>query len=97
MPYIPFTDEQKVLANTVDLERFLTMRGEHLERAGRSSKLIYTDGSGKHDSIMINGSKWYDHKRQIGGGAIKFMQEFYGMDFVQAVQELLGVTGGTGQ
>jgi len=92
MPYIPFTDEQKVLANTVDLERFLTMRGEHLERAGRSSKLIYTDGSGKHDSIMINGSKWYDHKRQIGGGAIKFMQEFYGMDFVQAVRELLGVT-----
>ena len=92
MPYIPFSDEQKMLANSVDLERFLRMRGERLERAGISSKLIYTDGSGKHDSIMIHGSQWYDHKRQIGGGAIKFMQEFYGMTFAEAVQELLGVT-----
>ena len=92
MPYIPFTDEQKVLANTVDLEQFLRMRGERLERAGGSSKLIYTDGAGRHDSIMIHGSKWFDHKRQVGGGAIKFMQDFYGMDFQQAVQELLGVS-----
>ena len=91
MPYIPFSDEQKMLANSVDLERFLRMRGERLERAGISSKLIYTDGSGKHDSIMIHGSQWYDHKRQVGGGAIKFMQEFYGMTFTEAVQELLGV------
>ena len=91
MPYIPFTDEQKVLANTVDLEQFLRMRGERLERAGISSKLIYTDGSGKHDSIMIHGSQWYDHKNQTGGGAIKFMQDFYGMTFAEAVQELLGV------
>ena len=92
MPYIPFTDEQKVLANTVDLEQFLRMRGERLERAGGSYKLIYTDGAGRHDSIMIHGSKWFDHKRQVGGGAIKFMQDFYGMDFQQAVQELLGVS-----
>ncbi|MBR1383051.1 MAG: toprim domain-containing protein [Ruminococcus sp.] len=92
MPYIPFTDEQKVLANSVDLEHFLRMRGERLERAGISSKLIYTDGSGKHDSIMIHGSQWYDHKNQTGGGAIKFMQEYYGMSFAEAVQELLGVT-----
>ncbi|MCR5815688.1 MAG: DUF3991 and toprim domain-containing protein, partial [Ruminococcus sp.] len=92
MPYIPFTDEQKMLANTVNLEQFLRKKGERLERAGSSSKLIYSDGSGRHDSIMINGSQWYDHKRQIGGGAIRFMQEFYGMTFVQAVQELLGVS-----
>ncbi|MBR1383382.1 MAG: hypothetical protein IJ555_06175, partial [Ruminococcus sp.] len=92
MPYIPFTEEQKVLANSVDLEHFLRMRGERLERAGISSKLIYTDGSGKHDSIMIHGNEWYDHKNQTGGGAIKFMQDFYGMTFAEAVQELLGVT-----
>ena len=48
MPYIPFTDEQKVLANSVNLEEFLR--------------------------------------------AIKFMQEFYDMDFQTAVQELLGQT-----
>ena len=92
MPYIPFTDEQKVLANSVDLEEFLRMRGEKLERVGREHKLIYCDSSGRHDSITLRGSTWFDHKNQIGGGAIKFMQEFYGMDFQTAVQELLGQT-----
>ena len=90
MPYIPFTDEQKVLANSVDLEQFLRMRGEKLERVGREHKLIYCDSSGKHDSITLRGSTWFDHKNQVGGGAIKFMQEFYDMDFQTAVQELLG-------
>ena len=90
MPYIPFTDEQKQLANSVDLAEYLRMRGEKLERVGIEHKLIYCDSSGKHDSITIRGSKWFDHKNQTGGGAIKFMQEFYGMDFQTAVQELLG-------
>ena len=90
MPYIPFTDEQKQLANSVDLAEYLRVRGEKLERIGREHKLIYYDSSGKHDSITIRGSKWFDHKNQVGGGAIKFMQEFYGMDFQTAVQELLG-------
>ena len=92
MPYIPFTDEQKVMANSVDLAEFLRMRGEKLERVGREHKLIYYDGSGKHDSITLRGSTWFDHKNQVGGGAIKFMQEFYDMDFQTAVQELLGQT-----
>ncbi len=90
MPYIPFTDEQKQLANSVDLAEYLRVRGEKLERVGIEHKLIYYDNSGKHDSITIRGSKWFDHKNQTGGGAIKFMQEFYGMDFQTAVQELLG-------
>ena len=92
MPYIPFTDEQKILANSVDLEEFLRMRGEKLERVGREHKLIYYDSSGRHDSITLRGSTWFDHKNQIGGGAINFMQEFYDMDFQTAVQELLGRT-----
>lgn len=90
MPYIPFTDEQKQLANSVDLAEYLRVRGEKLERVGIEHKLIYYDSSGKHDSITIRGSKWFDHKNQVGGGAIKFMQEFYDMDFQTAVQELLG-------
>ena len=92
MPYIPFTDEQKILANSVDLEFFLRSRGEKLEKVGREHKLIYNDGSGRHDSITMSGSTWYDHKNQVGGGAIKFMQYFYGMSFTDAVQNLLGYT-----
>lgn len=90
MPYIPFTEEEKMTANSVDLAEYLRVRGEKLERAGREYKLIYSDDSGKHDSITIRGSTWFDHKNQTGGGAIKFMQYHYGMDFPTAVQELLG-------
>jgi len=50
MPYIPFTEEQKQTANSVELADFLIARGERLERAGREYKLIYNDGGGKHDS-----------------------------------------------
>lgn len=90
MPYIPYTDEEKQLANSIDLERFLRMRGEKLEKIGREYKLIYYDSSGKHDSITLRGSTWFDHKNQVGGGAIKFMRHFYGMDFQTAMNELLG-------
>ncbi len=90
MGYIPFTDEEKALANSVELADFLRIRGEKLECIGREYKLIYYDSSGKHDSITIRGSTWYDHKNQVGGGAIKFMSTFYGMDFQTAMQELLG-------
>ena len=96
MPYIPFTEEQKQTANNVELAEFLRMRGEKLERAGREYKLIYTDGEGKHDgkhdSITMSGNRWFDHKAQTGGGAIKFMEYFYGMSFADAVQSLLGYT-----
>jgi hypothetical protein len=90
MPYIPFTEEQKQQANNTELADFLRVRGEKLERAGREYKLIYTDGGGKHDSITMSGNRWFDHKNQTGGGAIKFMQYFYGMNFGDAVQSLLG-------
>ena len=90
MPYIPYTEEEKRLANGVDLAEFLHMRGEKLEKAGREYKLIYHDGSGKHDSITLRGSTWFDHKNQLGGGAVKFMRYFYGMDFQPAMNELLG-------
>ena len=90
MPYIPFTEEQKITANSVELAEFLRMRGEKLERAGSEYKLIYSDSSGRHDSITMSGSTWFDHKNQVGGGAIKFMQYYYNMDFPMAVQELLG-------
>lgn len=90
MPYIPYTDKQKQFANSVDLPTFLRMRGEKLVPVGREFKLIYHDGYGKHDSITISGSQWYDHKNQIGGGPIKFMREHYGMNFQEAMQALLG-------
>ncbi len=93
MPFIPFTEEQKQQANNADLVPLLQARGEKLKRAGREYMLIYTDETGQHDSITINGSTWFDHKAQEGGGAVKFMQRFYGMSFPDAMQTLLGCKG----
>ncbi len=90
MPYIPYTPEQIAAANSVDLPEFLRMRGETLERAGREYKLVYHDECGKHDSITLSGSQWFDHKNQVGGGPIRFMQQHYGMGFQDAMQALLG-------
>ena len=86
----PFTQEQLRLAASVDLPLYLERRGEHFESAGREKKLIYSDSTGRHDSITMNGSRWYDHKNQQGGGPIQFMQIFYGMSFTEAVGALLG-------
>ena len=41
MRYIPYSEEEKQLANSVDLEQFLQMRGEKLEKIGREYKLVY--------------------------------------------------------
>ena len=88
--FIPFTDDDKLRASSVDLVSFLQSRGEQLKRLGHDYKLIYADGSGVHDSIMISGNHWYDHKNQVGGGPVKFMRVFYGMTYQDAMISLLG-------
>ena len=88
--YIPFSEDDKLRASSVDLVSFLQSRGEQLKRLGHDYKLIYTDGGGVHDSIMVRGNHWYDHKNQIGGGPVKFMREFYGMTYQDAMISLLG-------
>lgn len=37
MAYIPFTNEQLIRANTVDLVEFLRLKGEKLERCGKNT------------------------------------------------------------
>lgn len=88
--YIPFSEQDRLMASKVDLVSFLQLRGEKLERVGKEHKLIYTDASGKHDSITVSGNHWYDHKNQVGGGPVKFLREHYGMSYQDAMLELLG-------
>ena len=84
-----YTQEQLEKANNIDLEDFLARRGAKLRRTGKESRFYYSDSGGEHDSVSISGNRWYDHKNQTGGYPIKFMQEFYGLGFRQAVWELL--------
>ena len=88
--YIPFSEQDRLMASKVDLISFLQLRGEKLERVGKEYKLIYTDSTGKHDSITVCGNRWYDHKNQVGGGPVKFLREHYGMSYQEAMLELLG-------
>ena len=88
--FIPFSDDDKLRASSVDLVAFLQSRGEQLKRLGHDYKLIYTDSGGVHDSIMVRGNHWYDHKNQVGGGPVKFLREFYGMSYQNAMLTLLG-------
>lgn len=88
--YIPFSEQDRLMASKVDLVSFLQLRGEKLERVGKEYKLIYTDSTGKHDSITICNNRWYDHKNQVGGGPVKFLREHYGMSYQEAMLELLG-------
>ena len=90
MKYIPFSDDDKLRVSNIDLVQYLQSRGEKLERVGREFKLIYYDGSGKHDSITVSGNRWFDHKNQCGGGAVKLLREHFGLSYQEAMLELLG-------
>ena len=84
MAYIHFTDEQKQLANSVDLVDFLQRQGEQLVRSGREWRWK------RHDSVTVRGNQWFRHSRKEGGHAIDFVQQFYDMSFPEAVSFLLG-------
>ncbi len=90
MPYINFSDDDLYRANNADLVSYLGGCGGHVKKVGSTYQYIYTDRSGSHDSVTIHGGKWYDHKNQRGGYAVKFLREFLGFSFQDAVVELLG-------
>ena len=90
MPYINFSEDDLYRANNADLVSYLSGCGGHVKKVGSTYQYIYTDGGGTHDSVTIRGSKWYDHKNQRGGYAVKFLQEFLGFSFQDSVIELLG-------
>lgn len=83
MGYIYFSEEQKNRANSVDLVDFLLRRGEKLLPSGRDRRLE------SDHSITVRGNKWYDHETGEGGGAISFVQHFYGQSFPESVTILL--------
>ena len=84
-----YTQEQITQANNTNLEEYLTARGEKLQRAGREFRYIYRDAAGEHESVSVRGNRWYDHKNQVGGYPIQFLQEFFGLTFREAMRELL--------
>ena len=90
MPYIPFTEEQKLRASLVDLVEFLRRQGEKLIRSGPEYRMT------SDHSITIRGNEWYDHEAREGGGPISFVQTRYGLSYPEAVSKLLDGERGLG-
>ncbi len=88
MPYIHFTEEQKLRANAADLVEFLRFKGEPLIREGSEFRMA------SNHSVTIRGSEWYDHATEKGGGPVTFLKEFYGMSYQEAVLTLLNEDAG---
>lgn len=83
MPYIYFTEEQKLQASSVDLVDFLRRQGEKLIRSGPEYRMT------SDHSITVRGNEWYDHAAKEGGGPISFVQNFYNLSYPEAVTRLL--------
>mgnify|MGYP001147419212 CR=1 FL=1 len=75
MPYIHFTEEQKLRAANVDLEQFLLAQGEELIYRNREIRLR------ANHSVVIKGNEWFDFAPRKGGGPISFVQTFYGLSY----------------
>lgn len=83
MPYIHFTDDQKLRASEVNLEHFLLSQGEELIRSGPEKRLK------RNHSVTIRGNGWYDHAIKEGGGPVSFVQRFYSLSYPEAMSMLL--------
>lgn len=81
--FIYYTEEQKERANAVQIAEILCREGEQMERSGHEWRWK------RHKSVTFHGNKWYRHSQKAGSYAIDFMQEFFGMDFPEAVCYLL--------
>ncbi|NPV71476.1 MAG: DUF3991 domain-containing protein [Firmicutes bacterium] len=75
--------QQVQLARRIDLVDYLTERGFNLIPEGKQFRVAGYGG------LIITGNTWYWHSVGIGGNAIDFLMQFFGMGFAQAVDELL--------
>lgn len=88
--YIHFTAEQKERARQTDLCELLRSQGETLKRSGKEYE--WKDGSQK---VTIRGNLWFHQYDREGGDAIDFVRRFMNKDYPQAMEYLLGGSGGT--
>lgn len=79
-----YTQEQIGRANQVDLEQFLRSHGKQVTKSGSEYRWK------RHDSLTIQGNKWFRHSQSKGGYPVEFVMEFFGKTFPEAVSLLIG-------
>ncbi len=80
--YVALSQEQIKRAQHTDIAEFLLSRGEELHKEGN---FWVWD---KYDSVRIQDYKWIRNSTKEGGAAVFFLQYFFDMHFVEAVQTL---------
>ena len=85
MPYIHFSEQEKQAANEANLVSYLKSVGESAERHG--NEYWWEAPTGK---VTIKSCEWFSQYERVGGGAVSFVQKFFGMSYPDAVQALLG-------
>lgn len=88
--YIHFTEQQKTQARQTDIAELLRSQGKTLKRSGSESE--WMDGGQK---VTIRGNLWYHQYEQVGGDAVDFVRRFYNKSYPEAMEYLLGGSGGT--
>jgi len=79
-----YTQEQIDRANQVDLKEFLCSHGEQVIKSGNEYRWK------RHDSLTIQGNKWFRHSQSKGGYPVEFVMEFFGKTFSEAMLMLIG-------
>lgn len=79
-----YTQEQIDRANQVDLKEFLCSHGEQVIKSGNEYRWK------RHDSLTIQGNKWFRHSQSKGGYPVEFVMEFFGKTFPEAMLMLIG-------
>ena len=85
MGYVKFTEEERNRARETNLADFLEEHGETVKKSG--SEFVWLDGEQK---VTLRGNLFFHQYEQRGGDAIDFVRRFYGKNYVEAVQMLLG-------
>lgn len=85
MPYIHFSEQEKQAANEANIVSYLRTVGEAVEKHG--NEYWWEAPTGK---VTIRGCEWFSQYERVGGGAVSFVQKFFGMSYPEAVQALLG-------
>lgn len=81
--FIPFTEEQKIRAASVNLKDFLERNGVSLKKSGREFRLE------ADPYITVNENEWYDQSEMRGGNPISFVKQFYNVNYQDAMKILL--------
>lgn len=87
--YIHFTEQQKAQARQTNIAELLRSQGETLKRSG--SEYEWRDG---FEKVTVRGNLWFHQYEQVGGDAIDFVRRFYNKLYPEAMEFLLGRSGG---